>query len=87
MQDHCETLEAAFIRSYVCGTFKSLQCSFFVSRRDIQSAVDRCRETKVEIHLTDFLKVNENARFMILQVGKVMQKIYLFIYSTFSDCM
>lgn len=57
LNQHCKQIKASYHRAYVTSLFTSLQLSNFIHSADVDSAVEECNETSVEIDFTRFVKV------------------------------
>ncbi len=64
LRNHCSTLEVAFAKSYVHGLFESLQTGHYVHRSDVQEAIRLCRETKIEVDLSEYIQVRRGEALM-----------------------
>ena len=57
LKQQCKLIKASYQRAYVTSLFTSLQLSNFIHSADVDSAVQECEETSVEIDFTRFVKV------------------------------
>lgn len=57
LENHCRALEVGFAKSYVHGLFESLQAGNYIHKYDVQEAVRLCKETKIEVKLSEFIQV------------------------------
>ncbi|XP_014246112.1 KICSTOR complex protein SZT2-like isoform X2 [Cimex lectularius] len=56
LQHHCKVITQAFNKAFVEALFKSLHSNHKICSIDIQSAVDECEETLLEIDITKYMQ-------------------------------
>ena len=52
---HCINLQMVYFRAFVFSTFKALVLHHPIHSYDVNTAIDNCEETIMEVHFTDFL--------------------------------
>ena len=60
LHHHCKVVLQSFSKCFVVALFKSLHLSHKINTLDIQTAVDECEETLLEIDITKYIQVEKN---------------------------